>query len=176
MDVKIRNACFEDLDALTSLLRELFSIEADFVFDEVHQRRGLKLMLDGCSKHRCIKVAEVKGQVVGMCSAQTLISTAEGGIVALVEDVVVNLQFRGKGIGCKLMKSLEDWAHSRGATRMQLLTDRSNFSALDFYDKIGWHPTQLICLRRQCKRIINKQSQEMYYSIKVHMHPLKLPH
>jgi ribosomal protein S18 acetylase RimI-like enzyme len=52
----------------------------------------------------------------------------------------------------KLMASLEDLAGSRGATRMGLLADRSNFSALDFYDKIGWHPTQLICLRRQWKK------------------------
>ena len=151
MNVIIRNARFEDLDALTALLRELFSIEADFAIDEQRQRRGLTLMLDGCSKHRCIKVAEIKGKVIGMCTAQKLISTAEGGIVTLVEDVVVNVKFRGQEIGRKLMASIEDWAISHGATRMQLLADRTNFSALDFYDKIGWYPTQLICLRHQCK-------------------------
>ena len=145
--VRIRNAQTSDMDAMVGLLKALFSIEADFTIDEPRQRRGLKLMLDGCLKHRCIKVAEAAGQVIGMCTAQTLISTAEGGIVALVEDVVVDLQFRGKGIGCKLMEGIEDWARSRGATRMQLLADRTNFSALDFYDKIGWRPTQLICLR-----------------------------
>jgi len=134
---------------MTALLRELFSMEADFIVDEQRQRRGLHLMLDGCLKHRCIKVAEVKGQVIGMGTAQTLISTAEGGIVALVEDVVVDLQCRGQGIGRKLMASLEDWSRRRGATRMQLLADRDNLSALDFYDKIGWRLTQLICLRRQ---------------------------
>ena len=73
----------------------------------------------------------------------------EGCSVALVEDVVVDLQFRDRGIGRKLMESIEDWSRSRGATRMQLLADRTNFSALDFYDKIGWLPTQLICLRRK---------------------------
>jgi GNAT superfamily N-acetyltransferase len=146
--VRVRNAGRSDIDVMVSLLGELFSVEADFSIDKARQCRGLKLMLDGCLKHRCIKVAEVKGQVIGMCTAQTLISTAEGGVVALVEDVVVDLQFRGQGIGRKLMESIEDWARSRGATRMQLLADRTNFSALDFYDKIGWRPTQLICLRR----------------------------
>lgn len=37
------------------------------------------------------------------------------------------------------MASLEDWARSRGAARMKLLADRSNFSAMVFYDKIGWY-------------------------------------
>jgi ribosomal protein S18 acetylase RimI-like enzyme len=147
--VHIRNARRTDIDVMVSLLGELFSIETDFSIDKARQRRGLKLMLDGCLKHRCIKVAEVEGQVIGMCTAQTLISTAEGGIVALVEDVVIALQFRGQGIGRKLMESIEDWARSRGAARIQLLADRTNFSALDFYDKIGWRPTQLICLRRK---------------------------
>jgi ribosomal protein S18 acetylase RimI-like enzyme len=48
----------------------------------------------------------------------------------------------------KLIASIEDWARSHGATRMQLLADHTNFSALDFYDKIGGYRTQLICLRR----------------------------
>jgi GNAT superfamily N-acetyltransferase len=149
MDIKIRNAQHQDLDTLVALLKELFSLEADFDFDKNRQRRGLTLMLDGCGKHRCVKVAEVHGNVVGMCTAQTLISTVEGGMVALIEDMVVTSQYRGMGIGSRLMESIEKWARDRGATRLQLLADRTNFGALDFYDTIGWLPTQLICLRRK---------------------------
>lgn len=87
--------------------------------------------------------------VVGMCTAQILISTAEGGMVALVEDMVVDARYRGMGIGRQLMSAIEGWAQKRRISRLQLLADRTNFSALDFYDKMGWRPTQLICLRRQ---------------------------
>jgi ribosomal protein S18 acetylase RimI-like enzyme len=149
MDVKIRNARREDLDTLTSLLRQLFSMEADFAVDAERQRRGLGLMLDGCLKHRCVKVAEVEGEVVGMVTAQLLISTAEGGTVALIEDMVVDARLRGRGIGRLLMAAIETWSREHGARRMQLLADRTNFSGLDFYDKIGWRPTRLICLRRK---------------------------
>jgi GNAT superfamily N-acetyltransferase len=152
MDAKIRDAQPDDIDSLAALLQELFSIEADFAVDQKRQRRGLSMMLDGCGKHRCVKVAEVDGQVVGMCTAQILISTAQGGMVALVEDMVVDAQYRGTGIGRKLMVAIEAWAHKHGITRLQLLADRTNFSALDFYDKLGWNPTQLICLRRQWKQ------------------------
>jgi GNAT superfamily N-acetyltransferase len=106
-------------------------------------------MLDGCLKHRCVKVAEVEGVVVGMVTAQLLISTAEGGTVALVEDMVVDSHYRGRGIGRRLMAAIEDWSRERGAKRLQLIADRTNFSALDFYDKIGWRPTRMICLRRK---------------------------
>ena len=56
-------------------------------------------MLDGCGKHRCIKVAEIDGAVRGMCTVQLVISTAEGGLAGLVEDLVVDRTYRGQGIG-----------------------------------------------------------------------------
>lgn len=152
MDVKIRNARIGDLDALVLLLCELFSIEADFEVDTQRQRRGLALMLDGCGKHRCVKVAQVEGEIVGMCTAQILISTAEGGVVALIEDMVVDRRYRKMGIGRKLLKAIYEWAVKHGVKRLQLLADRTNFSALEFYNAMGWHPTQLICLRKKWKK------------------------
>jgi ribosomal protein S18 acetylase RimI-like enzyme len=149
MHPTIRDAQPEDVQTLVELLQELFAIEADFSADIDRQRKGLLLLLDGCGKHRCLKVALADDQVVGMCSAQALISTAEGGWVALVEDMVVKAQYRGIGIGRRLMAAIEAWATKRGMTRLQLLADRTNFAALDFYDKLGWCPTQMICLRRQ---------------------------
>ena len=152
MNVDIRDGQPEDLDALVALLQELFSIEADFTVDEVRQRTGLSMMLDGCGKHRCVKVAVADERVVGMCTAQILISTAEGARVALIEDMVVDAQYRRIGIGRRLMSSMEEWSHKHDVARLQLLADRTNFSALDFYDRMGWHPTRLICLRRQWKK------------------------
>ncbi|MDY6903344.1 MAG: GNAT family N-acetyltransferase [Thermodesulfobacteriota bacterium] len=146
--IRIRNAKSGDVDAMLGLLRELFAIEADFTFDEARQRRGLFLMTDGCMKHKVIKVAETDRQIVGMAGAQTLISTAEGGQAVLVEDVVVAPAFRGCGIGKSLMKSIGEWAESRGVNRLQLLADTQNQPALDFYRHLGWQKTQLICFRR----------------------------
>lgn len=149
MKVTIRNAQRDDLDALVALLDILFSIEADFSPDMQRQCTGLALMLRGGQTDRCMLVADLDGQVVGMCSAQSMVSTAEGGPVALIEDMVVLPDYRGMGIGRQLMQTMESWAREQGITRLQLLADRTNFSALDFYDKLGWHPTQLICLRRK---------------------------
>jgi ribosomal protein S18 acetylase RimI-like enzyme len=149
MPIVIRPADNADLEALLALLETLFSLEADFEVSPSRQRRGLQYMLDGCLKHRCIQVADLDGRIVGMASAQMLISTAEGGPVALVEDVVVQAAFRGQGVGRQLLASVEAWAQRRGATRLQLLADQSNPAALEFYQHLGWQRTQLICLRRQ---------------------------
>ncbi|WP_407314700.1 GNAT family N-acetyltransferase [Desulfosporosinus sp. SB140] len=132
---------------MTRLLGVLFSIEADFIIDKLTQKRGLEMMLSENSE-RCIMVAEAEQQVVGMCSVQTLVSTAEGGIVALIEDLVVEEDWRGRGIGKGLLESVEAWASARGVSRIQLLADRNNTSALGFYQKMNWKCTELVCLRK----------------------------
>ena len=143
--VKIRSAEAADLDRLVSLLAALFSIEEDFVFDEPRQRRGLALILK--NERSCVLVAETDGQVVGMCTGQLLVSTAEGGLSLLVEDVVVDEPWRGRGVGRLLLAAISDWARANKVSRLQLLADRKNIPALDFYRSLGWQTTELICLR-----------------------------
>lgn len=144
----IRRAQHNDLSSLVRLLISLFSLEEDFTVDEAKQQSGLAMMLDDC-QNRCIMVAQLNEQVVGMCTAQLLVSTAEGGIVALVEDVVVDHDYRGRGIGRQLLLSIENWAIERGTKRLQLLADQNNTPALMFYKSMDWKQTQLICLRKK---------------------------
>ena len=148
MDATIRNARHTDVASLVELLNQLFSIEVDFVVDERRQRRGISMMMDGCGKHRCVKVADVGGRVVGLATVQLLISTVEGAFSAWIEDLVVTESLRGHGIGKALLAAVEIWARQHGATRLQLLADKQNHRALDFYGKHRWTPTQLICLRK----------------------------
>jgi len=145
----IRDANQKDVNVLLKLLKLLFSIEKDFKFDITRQSHGLNMMLDGCGKHRCVKVADINGLVVGMATAQTLISTAEGGISVVVEDMAVSLDWQGRGVGKRLLENITQWAQNRNAVRLSLLTDKDNTAALDFYDHIGWSKTSLICLHKK---------------------------
>ena len=145
--VTIRPAQTSDLEAMGGLLDELFSLEADFVPDRAKQRKGLELLLG--RKGARVLAAQAGDQLVGMCSGQVVISTAEGGPAVLVEDVVVGKNWRGQGVGAGLLKSLAQWAREQGAARLQLLADRGNQPALAFYQRLGWLRTNLICLRHR---------------------------
>ena len=61
-------------------------------------------------------VAEHTEEVVAMVTAQLVVSTAEGGPAALVEDMVVEAAERGRGLGRRLLEAAEAWAAARGAT------------------------------------------------------------
>ena len=146
-ELAVRPARPEDVDALVALLGDLFSIEADFHPDPERQRRGLALLLDDRAR-AIVLVAERDRRVVGMVTAQLVISTAEGAPSAWVEDMIVDAAERGRGAGRALLEELERRAAALGATRLQLLADRENAPALGFYARLGWAPTRLVCLRR----------------------------
>lgn len=146
--ITIRTAKPSDIPQLVELLKALFTIEADFDFDADKQAHGLNLLLN--SDKDCILVAELlnDNKVLGMCTVQTLISTAEGGQVGLLEDLVVAADFRHQGVGAKLLAEAIGWADCHGLKRLQLLADKNNLPALKFYQKQGWESTQLVCLRK----------------------------
>ena len=82
----IRTATSADIPQLVALLNALFAIEADFYFDPDKQTHGLNLLL-ASAKDRIFVAASLKdNKVLGLCTVQTLISTAEGGPVGLLED------------------------------------------------------------------------------------------
>jgi ribosomal protein S18 acetylase RimI-like enzyme len=144
----LRKAIPQDITALISLLKVLFSIEADFAFNEEKQRHGLELML-AVPEVCCIMVAEQNGKIIGMCSAQLLITTAEGGMAALIEDMVIHEDYRRQGIGRALLSKIEEWSLEHGVKRFELLADLNNTLALEFYRKLDWQETQLIALHKK---------------------------
>ncbi|HXU92699.1 MAG TPA: GNAT family N-acetyltransferase [Gallionella sp.] len=141
-------ATAEDLPHLADLLAELFALESDFTPEREKQLRGLRLILDNPDLGRLF-VLRVAGQVAGMANALITISTAEGGRVLLLEDVIVRREHRGGGLGRKLVEHVLAWAREQGMTRVTLLADRDNRAALDFYRRLGFEPSHMTVLRKK---------------------------
>ena len=150
-DIAIRPACTEDIPKLCDLLSDLFARETDFESDQGRQSRGLNLLVHDQSGRSLVLVAASRDEIIGMCTVQTLISTAEGGLVGLVEDVIVRADSRGQGIGAKLLDTVIGWSKTRNMSRLQLLADWENGPALAFYSTCCWSPTSLICLRKHLR-------------------------
>lgn len=140
--MEIRTATTDDIPALAELLHQLFAIETDFTPDYPKQAQGLDLLLKQPSA--IIFVAEEDGQVIGMCTIQVIISTAMGMEVGAVEDVIVDVDHRGRGIGSALMTTAEQWAMQNKLGRLQLRADKTNGQALCFYRQQGWTQSNLV--------------------------------
>lgn len=147
-DPRIDFATPDDLPALADLLAELFTLEADFQPDRARQIAGLRLILDNPALGRLF-VARADGAVAGMVNALITVSTAEGGRVLLLEDVIVRRERRGDGLGRRLVEHALAWAAAEGMTRVTLLADAGNAPALAFYARLGFAPSAMRVLRRR---------------------------
>lgn len=144
--MRIESASPDDLEDLIGLLHDLFSKEADFVPDREKQMRGLRLILEQPSRGR-IFVLRAAGRIIGMINLLITISTAEGGFVLLLEDLVVHSDHRGCGYGTRLLNHAIAYAKEKGFLRITLLTDRADANSRQFYKRRGFVESQMLPMR-----------------------------
>jgi ribosomal protein S18 acetylase RimI-like enzyme len=135
-----------DIADLVSLLTILFSQEADFTLHTTKQEKGLNMIIDN-PNYGHILVATISDKIVGMVNLLYIISTAEGEKVVILEDMVVNPEFRSYGIGSTLLKEAIAFSKAQGCKRITLLTDFDNEKAINFYSKQGFKKSKMIPLR-----------------------------
>jgi GNAT superfamily N-acetyltransferase len=140
------NAHPQDVPDLVGLLGLLFAQEADFHPDAAKQARALTMILAQPAAG-CIFVARVAGRVVGMVNLLFLVSTAEGGRVIQLEDFVVHPDFRGQGLGGRLLQQVIMFARREHFSRITLLTDAHNSDARRLYLRHGFTLSNMIPLR-----------------------------
>ena len=120
----LENGFLESLDNL----RQTSNLEQNSV------KNILKKILE--NENHIIHVAELNGKIVG--STTLLIEQKfihEGGLVGHIEDVVVNKEFEGQGIGMKLVLSLLDVAKEKKCYKTILNCEDK---LIPFYEKIGF--------------------------------------
>jgi GNAT superfamily N-acetyltransferase len=144
--VVIEPATEADLDELSKMLGELFAQESDFRPDKDRQMRGLRLIFEQPNRGR-VFVLRRDGAIVGMINLLFTISTAEGGFVILLEDLVIHKEFQAHGYGSKLLQHAIDFARQKNFLRITLLTDRPENMAQEFFRRHGFVESSMIPMR-----------------------------
>ena len=89
----------------------------------------------------------IDGRIVGMVNLLYTISTALGRRVAILEDMIVDPNFRASGFGAVLLEAAIQQATKEGCGRITLLTDHDNTRAIRFYERKGFIQSPMIPLR-----------------------------
>src|SRR5205809_6654640 len=144
--IVIEPATEADLDELSEMLGELFTQESDFRPDKEKQLRGLRLIFEQPSRGR-VFVLRRDHSIVGMINLLFTISTAEGGFVILLEDLVIHEAYRDHGYGSRLLEHAIDFARKKNFLRITLLTDRPEIKSQAFFKRHGFFESAMIPLR-----------------------------
>lgn len=144
---RIEPATIEDLPQLVELLVALFSEEEDFQPNQSKQEHGLRLILEQPNRGR-IFVLRTDHMILGMINLLFTISTAEGGLVILLEDLIIHPQHRRQGYGSRLLERAIEFAQEKRFKRLTLLTDRISAQSQSFFQQHGFQFSKMIPMRR----------------------------
>lgn len=91
----------------------------------------------GPKPHFRVLIAEGNGVFAGMCLFFPSFSTWIGRPGVYIQDLIVDRDFRGQGIGERLVRAVARLVHAEGAGYLRLAVNAENFSAQAFYDRLG---------------------------------------
>ncbi len=145
-ETRIEPATLEDLPQLTELVMSLLAEEEDFHVDKTKQQHGIKMILEQPNRGR-IFVIRNDHSLLAMVNLLFTISTAEGGPVIMMEDVIVHPMHRGQGYGSRLLKHAIEFSREKKFKRITLLTDKISAESQRFFQKHGFSFSHMIPMR-----------------------------
>ena len=143
---RVEPATLEDLPQLVQMAMDLFELEGDFEPSYEKQERGLKLILEEPSRGR-IFVLRNDDLIMGMVNILFTISTAEGGLVLILEDFFIHPSHRGQSYGSKLLNAVRDFALAKDFKRITLLTDKISEESQRFFTRNCFDFSKMIPMR-----------------------------
>lgn len=137
--IRLRPAVPADVPAILELIRSLAEYER-LAHEMVATAADLEAALFGPRPAAEVVLAECDGQVAGFALFFVSFSTFLGRPGLYLEDLFVRPDFRGRGIGRRLMTRLAALAVERDYGRFEWSVLDWNRPAIDFYRSLGARP------------------------------------
>lgn len=136
-NLTIRNGTFSDVP----IINELISV----LINALTQKDNLDVNVAVKNYHNILRnqnshmlLAEVDNKIVGFVNfsiRQTLLHKGPSG---LIDELVVGSDFQNKDIGNRLLDAAIEECKNFGCCEVEVSTESSNISALQFYKKYGF--------------------------------------
>ncbi|MDR6841622.1 GNAT family N-acetyltransferase [Pseudoxanthomonas sacheonensis] len=138
-NVELRPATRADVPQILAFVRELAEYE-QLVHEAVATEADMTEQLFGARPAAEVVIAEVDGQPAGFALFFHNFSTFLGQRGLYLEDLFVRPQYRGLGLGKRLMIHLAKLATERHCGRFEWSVLDWNTPAIDFYRELGASP------------------------------------
>ncbi|MEI6462243.1 MAG: GNAT family N-acetyltransferase [bacterium] len=131
-DINIKLAKEEDLQEVLRLYGQLWE---NFKFDLDVVKERFKRDLD--TRRKDYYLAILNEKVIGVC-AMTYREDIWDGNIASIEELVVDKDFRGKGLGKKLLEYITQIAKEKNCYSIELHSNMKRLDAHRFYENNGF--------------------------------------
>lgn len=137
--IRIRSAEIKDIQTILRLIKDL-SVYEKLSHEFINTEELLKEYLFGEKKFAEVLIADFNDQPVGFALFFHNYSTFVGKPGIYLEDLFVQPEIRGRGIGKKLFLELIRIAKERNCGRVEWSVLNWNTPAIDFYKSLGAIP------------------------------------
>lgn len=136
MSIKIRKAIEADLPAVLKLYAQKDIDNGDVLSMDEAEVAFSKF---GLYPNYSLYIAEIAGKVVGTFELLIMDNLAHRGKPSgVVEDVVVDVEYRSQGIGRQMMEYAIDVCRENGCYKMTLSSNLKRERAHQFYENLGF--------------------------------------
>jgi GNAT superfamily N-acetyltransferase len=135
--VHIAPAAPEDVVRLVPLVQQYWRFEAIEGFDAARIESLLRRVIFDTSLGQAW-VAAVDGEAAGYLLAVYVFSLEHQGLTAEIDELFIAPQYRGRGLGGRLLEVAEHGFRQRGCTNVFLQVGRDNDEARAFYMSRGF--------------------------------------
>lgn len=133
MTVAFRTARAEDIELILAMMRRFYALDA-YPFDEV-QARGVVLALIKDAAYGRIWLIEAAGACIGYVVLTLGYSLEYLGRDAFVDELYLEPEHRGKGVGTSALQCVEAECRRLGIRALHLEVERTNHAAQALYRK-----------------------------------------
>jgi N-acetylglutamate synthase-like GNAT family acetyltransferase len=130
----IRTATLDDADRIFSLLKQLGSTYAP---DRVAFDESLVFLIEDEATSALLIAEDAHGNVVGYALTTITPLLYTNGRSAQLQELVVDHDVRGSGVGTALIEAVETVCRQRFVTQLTVASRRS----ADFYERLGYRST-----------------------------------
>lgn len=158
-EIVIRHAHLQDIDQVSKLYAEFHEFHVRGVpgrlvrADSSHiEELHVAIQKIIASKNASVFVAEVDGQLVAL--GEVYIREDSPSPLKVqhtyghLQSMIVTKAYRGRGVGTKILKAVEQWAKIRGATEIRLDTWEFRDGPLGFYESRGYRTLRRTLVRK----------------------------
>jgi ribosomal protein S18 acetylase RimI-like enzyme len=155
MNIQIRPYSSEDAPSVKKCIFQLKQIEGDydpdFFTDTTAVNKLFLKILEKIGEKGAVFVAETNDEVVGFISLQ--VENKNDPLICkkvdcvYISDIAVLENYRGVGIGMKLLQAGEKYAQVKKIKYLKLNVCAKNQKAMDLYQRFGFHDYEAILLK-----------------------------
>lgn len=142
-DISIEVAIPDELSGLVRLFdayRQFYGMESDlggsreFLSERLFRGDSVILVAKGRD-----------GLSVGFVQLYPAFSSVRMGPIYILNDLYVDQDWRGQGIGEQLMDAARSHAMRSGCIALELATEKTNYRAQRLYERLGYSRDQVFC-------------------------------